>query len=183
MQPMFFSSTSSLPPLSSTLDVHGRQRQDLRPLLLPQFCCHDAADSRPNGLAGLVDQHAGVVVELDHATVRSLPLLRCAHDDCVADISSPHFVGGADGHAVAGLGSKVALLLNDYDDAVAWLRQPWQPRADGPDLPTFAGRFDRRTLTHSTMAAPELSMQLTRVWRRRISVCRSSCRRGCVIAP
>lgn len=29
--------------------------------------------------------------------------------------------------------------------------------------PTFAGRFDRRTLTHSTMAAPELSMQFTRV--------------------
>lgn len=31
-------------------------------------------------------------------------------------------------------------------------------------IPTFAGRFDRKTLTHSTMAAPELSMQLTSVW-------------------
>ena len=101
------------------LDVHRRQRQDLRPLLLPQLCRHNTADSRPNGLAGLVDQHAGVVVKLDHAAVRSLPLLRCAHDDCVADVSAPHFVCCADGHAVAGLGAEVALLLDDNYDAVA----------------------------------------------------------------
>lgn len=31
-------------------------------------------------------------------------------------------------------------------------------------VPTFAARLERRTLTHSTMAAPELSMQLMRDW-------------------
>ena len=104
------------------LDMHGCQGQNLRPLLLPQLRRHNTADSRPNGLAGLVDQHAGVVVKLDHAAVRSLPLLRCAHDDCVADVSSSYFVCCADGHAVARLRAEVALLLDDYDDAVAWMR-------------------------------------------------------------
>lgn len=89
---------------------------------MPQLCRNDAADSRSDGLACLVDQHAGVVIELDHAAVRSLPLLGCAHDDCMTDISSSYFVCCADGDAVAGLRAKVALLLYDYDDAVAWLR-------------------------------------------------------------
>lgn len=103
-------------PLS---DVHGCQRQNLGPLLLPQLGGHNAADSRPNGLAGLVDEHAGVVIELDHATVRSLPLLRCAHNNGVSDVSSSYLVRCADGHAVARLGAEVALLLDDNDDSVA----------------------------------------------------------------
>lgn len=106
------------------LYVHGRQRQDLGPLLLPQLRRHHAADSRPNGLARLVDEHAGVVVELDDAAVRALPLLRCAHDDGVTHVSSPYFVRGADGYAVARLGAEVALLLDDYDDAIACDNQP-----------------------------------------------------------
>ena len=99
--------------------MHGRQRQDLGPLLLPQLRRHDAADSRPNGLAGLVDEDASIIVELDDAAVRALPLLRGAHDDGVAHISSPDFVRGADGYAVARLRAEVALLLDDDDDAVA----------------------------------------------------------------
>jgi hypothetical protein len=39
----------------------------------------------------------------------------------VSDVATADFVGGADGHAAsgAGFGTKVALLLNDDDDAVA----------------------------------------------------------------
>ena len=33
----------------------------------------------------------------------------------------------------------------------------------GRDLPIFAARFILRTLMHSTIAAPELSMQFNRV--------------------
>lgn len=99
--------------------MHRRQRQDLRPLLLPQLRRNNAADSRTDGLASLVDQHAGVVVELDHAAVWALPLLRCAHNDCVSNITTSYFVCCADGHAVAGLGAEVALLLDDNYDAVA----------------------------------------------------------------
>lgn len=45
-----------------------------------------------------------------------------------------------------------------------------RPLSGGPPpshlfhIPTLAGRFDRRTLTHSTIAAPELSMQLMSDW-------------------
>ena len=40
----------------------------------------------------------------------------------MSDVATTDFVGGADGHAAsgAGFGTKVALLLNDDDDAVAW---------------------------------------------------------------
>lgn len=39
----------------------------------------------------------------------------------MSDIATADFVGGTDGHAAsgAGFGAKVALLLNDDDDAVA----------------------------------------------------------------
>lgn len=101
------------------LHMHGRQRQDLGPLLLPELCGNDTAHARSNGLASLVDQHAGVVVELDHASVRSLPLLRCPHYDGVPHVSTSHLVRRADGHAVARLGAEVSLLLHDHDDTVA----------------------------------------------------------------
>jgi hypothetical protein len=100
------------------LDVHRRQRQDLGPLLLPQLCRDDSADPRPDRLARFVDQHAGVVVKLDHAAVWPLPLLRRPHDHRVSHVSSPDLVRRADGDAVASLGAKVALLLHDYHDAV-----------------------------------------------------------------
>jgi hypothetical protein len=101
------------------LDVHGRQRQNLGPLLLPQLGSDDAADSGADGLAGLVDQDAGIVVELDDAAIGALPLLGGAHDDGVSDVSATDLVGGADGDAVARLRAKVALLLDNNDYAVA----------------------------------------------------------------
>jgi hypothetical protein len=157
------------PTRTHTLNVHGRQRQDLGPLHLFQLRGDDTADSGTDGLAGLVDQDAGVVVKLDDAAVWALPLLCGAHDHGVPDVSATDLVGGTDGDAVARLGAKVALLLDNNDYAVACsvlttaLGQCPDICRRGHDIPTLAGRFDRRTLTHSTMAAPELSMQLTRV--------------------
>ena len=153
---------------SSGLDVHWGEGQDLGPLLLPQFCSDDAANSRSDGLASLVDEDASIIVELDDAAVWPLPLLGSAHNDCVPHIASPDLVCCADGHAVARLGAKVALLLHHHDDAVACYRQPRSTPVFvsvlGWHIPTLAGRFERRTLTHSTIAAPELSMQLTSDW-------------------
>jgi hypothetical protein len=101
------------------LDVHGRQRQDLGPLHLFQLSGDDTADPGADGLAGLVDQDAGVVVKLDDAAVWALPLLCGAHDNGVPDVSAADLVGGTDGDAVARLGAKVALLLDNNDYAVA----------------------------------------------------------------
>lgn len=100
--------------------MHGRQRENLGPLHLSQLGRDDTADSRADGLAGLVDEHAGVVVELDHAAVRPLPLLRCADYDGVSYIASSDLIRGADGDAVAGFGAKVSLFLDDYHYAIAW---------------------------------------------------------------
>jgi hypothetical protein len=100
--------------------MHRRQRQDLGPLHLSQFGGHDTADSGSNRLAGLVDEDAGIVVELDHAPVWPLPLLRCAHYHGMSYIASTDLVRCADGNAVAGLGAKVALLLDDYHYAIAY---------------------------------------------------------------
>jgi hypothetical protein len=38
----------------------------------------------------------------------------------MSHIATSDLVRCADGHAVAGLGAEVALLLNDYYDAIAW---------------------------------------------------------------
>ena len=103
----------------AALDVHRRQRQDLGPLHLLELGGDDTADAGANGLAGLVDEDAGVVVELDDAAVGALPLLCGAHDDGVPDVSAADLVGGADGDAVARLGAEVALLLDNNDYAVA----------------------------------------------------------------
>ena len=92
----------------------------------------------------------------------------------MSHIATSDLVRCADRYAVAGLRAEVALLLNDYYDAIAWGMSVhgflpfffvliwWFPMVY-VNVPTFAARFDRKTLTHSTMAAPELSMQLTRV--------------------
>jgi hypothetical protein len=77
--------------------------------------------SRADRLSSLVDENAGVVVKLDNTAVRSLVLLCGTDDNGVSDITTADFVGGTDGYAAsgAGFGTKVALLLNDDDDAVA----------------------------------------------------------------
>lgn len=117
--------------------MHRRQRQDLGPLLLSELARDDAAHSRSDGLAGLVDEHAGVVVELDHAAVGPLPLLRCPHHDGVSHISSSDLVRCADGHAVAGLGAEVALLLDNHHHAIACVLNQHLP----PTVPSVADTY------------------------------------------
>ena len=83
--------------------------------------CVRTVQSGADGLSCLVDEDAGVVVELDHTAILSLQLLSSADDDGVSDVATAHFVGGTDGNAAsgAGFGAKVTLLLHDDDDTVA----------------------------------------------------------------
>ena len=108
---------------SSNLQMHRRQTQDLAPLHVPQLLSHYSIQSTADRLPVLVDENTCVVVEAHHAAIRPLVLLLCAHHDCVSDISSSDFVGGGDGDSVR-FCAKVALLLNDYYDAVAWIQIP-----------------------------------------------------------
>jgi hypothetical protein len=106
------------------LYVHGRQRQYLRPLLLPQFRRNNTTDSRSNRFSSLIDQHTGIIVKLDHTAIRSLPLLCCPYYNRVSYISAPYFVRCADGNAVTGFGTEISLFLYDYYYAVACFHQP-----------------------------------------------------------
>jgi hypothetical protein len=118
--------------------MHGSQTQNLGPLHVAELASNNTwrvsvdmrrpkrqrmrtIQSRADRLSSLVDENAGVVVKLDNTAVRSLVLLCGTDDNGVSDITTADFVGGTDGYAAsgAGFGTKVALLLNDDDDAVA----------------------------------------------------------------
>ena len=74
-----------------------------------------------NGLAVLVDEDAGIVVEAHDAAVGALQLLGRPHHDGVPYVAAAHLVGRAHRHAAAaGLGPEAALLLHNDDDAFAW---------------------------------------------------------------
>lgn len=73
----------------------------------------------PDGLAGLVYQNAGIVVEFDNAAIRALNLLRRPHNNSVPDVTTFDLVRSADRDtATTGLRAEGALLLDDDDDAV-----------------------------------------------------------------
>jgi hypothetical protein len=97
--------------------MHRRHTQDLGPLLPSQLSTDDAVDSRSDGVASLVDEHAGVVIEADDRAVRSLQLLLGPHDDGVADVSALDLVrsGGGPHTGVGG----ISLLLYDGYYSVA----------------------------------------------------------------
>lgn len=78
--------------------------------------------SGPNGISGLADQDAGVVVELHHTPIRPLQLLLCAHDHSMPHVSTADLVGGRCRYAATAwtrLRTEVALLLNDNNNAIA----------------------------------------------------------------
>jgi hypothetical protein len=81
-------------------------------------------------------------------------------------VSPSDLVRCADRDAVTRLRAKISLFLHYDDNAIAWLspsaKFSLHSRGRRLSIPTLAARFDRNTLTHSTMAAPELSMQLIR---------------------
>lgn len=72
--------------------MHRRHAQDLAPALPAQLGAHDAVDARADGVAGLVDQHAGVVVEPHDAAVGPLHLFPRPHHDRVPDVAPLHLV-------------------------------------------------------------------------------------------
>lgn len=97
--------------------MHRRHTQNLGPLLLAQLRADHTIDTGPDGLARLVDEHAGIVVKLDHGPVLALGAVPRAHHHGVPDVAAFHLVGRRGRrHALTGGG---ALLLHDADDAVA----------------------------------------------------------------
>lgn len=118
--PSISSSSQHLPrPIFLVLDMlrlHRRHGQDLAPLLALELCADDAVDSGADGIARLVEQDAGVVVEADDGAVAALGRVAGADDDGVADVAALDLCGGGDaGHAGGG---GAALFLDDDDDAI-----------------------------------------------------------------
>lgn len=118
--PLFLPPSTSAPlslnlPLFS-LCLHGCHGQNLAPLLALQLRAHGAVDAGADGVARLVEQDAGVVVEAHDGAVAALRGVSRADDDGVADVAALDLCGGGDaGHAGGG---GAALFLDDDDDAV-----------------------------------------------------------------
>lgn len=101
--------------------MHGGHAENLAPLPPPELGADDAVDTGADGVARLVDEDAGVVVELDDRAVGPLDLLPGPHDDGVADVAALDLVGRRRG-AHAGI-RRAALLLDDGYDAVTCRRK------------------------------------------------------------
>jgi len=101
---------STSTPVTSYL--HRCHAQYLAPLLRPQLLSHDAVDATSDRVAGLVDEHARVVVEPDRAAVAPADPVPRPYHDCVSDITSLD-LGAAGGCHACGVG---ASLLLYYDD-------------------------------------------------------------------
>lgn len=99
---------------SICLSIGRSHTQNLAPPPPPQLSTHDAVHARSDRVAGLVDEHARVVVEADHAAVGPLHLFPRAHDDGVPDVPALDFVGGG-GDAHAGVAGAPLFLDDGYD--------------------------------------------------------------------
>lgn len=114
--PLLWSSPSNHPLPS--LCLHGCHGQNLAPLLALQLGAHSAVDSSADGIARLVEQDAGVVIEAHDGAVTALRGVSCADDNGVADIAALDLGSGGDASHAGGGGA--ALFLDDDDDAVTW---------------------------------------------------------------
>src|SRR5579884_2319769 len=74
-----------LVPAYMTSDHLGRKRNDLHELPLAQLARDGTEDARSHRLVLIVDQHRGVVVELDVRPVATPMLFDCADDDRLHD--------------------------------------------------------------------------------------------------
>ena len=111
----------SFPASFPCLGVQGGHAEDLAPALAAELGGDNAVDAGADGVAGLVDEDAGVVVEAHDAAVGALQLLGRPHHNGVPYVAAAHLVGRAHRHAAAaGLGPEAALLLHNDDDAFAW---------------------------------------------------------------
>src|SRR5690554_2443977 len=80
--------TTRSPFLTLAMSEHLRcQRDDLHELLLAQLAAHRAEDARATRLAVVLEDHGGVLVELDVRAVRAAALLAGTHDDRLDDVA------------------------------------------------------------------------------------------------
>lgn len=124
-----------------------------------------------NRVPGLVDQHTGIIAESDEGSVRALQFLLHANNNGMSDITTTDLVRKCSGGG--GFGACGSLLLNDNNYPISCCTTtvsifvhsfhfPLWIECRG-DWPIVAGRFFLRTFTHSTIEAPELSMQFNSV--------------------
>src|SRR5580765_213561 len=64
-----------------------RQRDDLHELLVAQLAAHRAEDAGAPGVTVALEDHCGVLVELDVAAIGTATFLRRAHDDRLDDVA------------------------------------------------------------------------------------------------
>jgi hypothetical protein len=95
--------------------MHRRHAQYLAPLLLPELGAHHSIDPRSYRVAGLVEEHASIVIEAHNGAIGSLCLVLGADDDGVSHIAALDFAGGRGGVHIV---TNIALLLDDDDDAI-----------------------------------------------------------------
>src|SRR5690606_33871433 len=89
--------TSTVSPLCTFMSEHLRgQRDDLHELLVAQLAAHGAEDASAARIVVRLDEHGGVLVELDVGTVRTAALLDGAHDDGLHHVT-PLDVAAGDG--------------------------------------------------------------------------------------
>lgn len=149
--------------------MQRRERQDLRPLLVAQFGAHHTRQPGAYRVTRLVDEYASVVVEFHPAAIFPLLFLVCSDDHSVPYVSSLHLVGDTQAATSRSFLTKRALFLDDHDYSISCIivnQVSWYRLCDG-DAPILAVGLIPLffiTATHSTIAAPELSMQLSIVW-------------------
>src|SRR5690349_11720733 len=80
--------TITVSPLCTFMSEHLRgQRNDLHEPLVTQLAADGAEDAGATRIVVRLDQHRGVLVELDVRTIRTTTLLDGAHDDRLDDIT------------------------------------------------------------------------------------------------
>lgn len=112
----FYTKMATLPNLLRALCLHRGHGQDLAPLLALELSTYGTVDAGADGVSGLVEEDAGVIVESDDGSVATLGRVSGADDDGVADVTALDLVGGGNA-SHAGRGS-TALFLDDDNDSV-----------------------------------------------------------------
>src|SRR6185312_17053384 len=119
--------TSTVSPFLTFMSEHlRRQRNDLHVALVAQFTADRPEDAGAARVAVGLDQHRGVLVELDVGTVRTTLLLDGANDDGLDHVALLH----------TGTGDCV---LDGGDDDVADARVPAGRPTEHPDAQNLLG--------------------------------------------
>lgn len=110
--------------IPQSLQMHGRQRQNLTPLLILQLGTHNSVQSRTNRVSSLSYKHTSIIIEPHHRPILPLHLLCCPDYDRVSDVATTDFVRSTDGDGAArtGFWTKISLFLDYYYYSVAFGR-------------------------------------------------------------